>query len=108
MFSLEDVILYHDKAIELYGGSRGIRDYGLLDAALHRPWQTFGGEDLYPGCFEKAAAIAESVILNHPFIDGNKRTAFLLCEALLENSNYTINEETDVIYDFLIGYLWEN
>jgi len=76
MFSLEEVIFFHDKAIDLYGGSKGIRDFGALDSALNRPWQTFASEDLYPTCFEKAAAILESIILNHPFIDGNKRTAF--------------------------------
>jgi len=102
MFSLEEVIFFHDKAIETYGGSKGIRDFGLLDAALHRPWQTFGGEDLYPTCFEKAAAIAESIIQNHPFIDGNKRTGFILCETVLEEGGYTISEDTDIIYTFLI------
>lgn len=79
MFLFEDVITFHDKAIEKYGGSKGLRDFGALDSALNRPWQTFGGEELYPTCFEKAAAIAESVILNHPFVDGNKRTGFILC-----------------------------
>jgi death-on-curing protein len=103
MFLLDDVIHFHDKAIEKYGGSKGLRDFGSLDAALHRPWQTFGSEELYPTCFEKAAAIAESIILNHPFIDGNKRTAFILCEAMLENEGYTIWSDTETIYDFLIG-----
>jgi len=102
MFSLEEVIHFHDQAIDKYGGSKGIRDFGGLDSALNRPWQTFGGEELYPTFFHKAAAILESIILNHPFIDGNKRTAFFLCEALLENSGFTIKNETLQIYDFLI------
>ena len=103
MFLLKEVIFYHDKAVEKYGGSKGIRDYGALDSALHRPWQTFDSSELYPTCFEKAAAITESIILNHPFIDGNKRTDFILCEALLENSGFTIFSNTEIIYDFLIG-----
>jgi death-on-curing protein len=102
MFSLEEVIHFHDLAIERYGGSKGIRDYGGLDAALNRPWQTFDGEDLYPTFFHKAAAIMESIILNHPFIDGNKRTGFLLCEALLQSYGFTINTNTESIYNFLI------
>ncbi len=103
MFSLEEVIRFHDQAIERYGGSKGIRDFGGLDAALHRPWQTFGGEELYPTCFEKSAAILESIILNHAFVDGNKRIAFLLCESLLENSGYTIETDAEIIYQFLVS-----
>lgn len=103
MFSLEEVIHFHDQAIERYGGSKGIRDFGGLDAALHRPWQTFAGEELYPTCFEKSAAILESIILNHAFVDGNKRIAFLLCESLLEHSGYTIEAETEIIYQFLVS-----
>lgn len=102
MFSLEEVIKFHDQAIDLFGGAKGVRDYGSLDSALHRPWQTFGGEDLYTNCFEKAAAIVESIILNHPFIDGNKRTGFLLCEAILEDEGYTIVAQTSFTYNFLI------
>jgi len=65
MFSLEGVIHFHDLAIERYGGSKGIRDFGGLDAALNRLWQTFGGEELYPSAYSKASAILESVILNN-------------------------------------------
>lgn len=102
MFSVEEVIHFHDLAIERYGGSKGIRDYGSLDAALNRSWQTFDGDYLYPSFYSKAAAILESIILNHPFIDGNKRTGFLLCEALLESYGFTINANTESIYDFLV------
>ena len=63
MFSIEEGIFYHDQAIDLYGGSKGVRDFGALDSALLRPWQTFASEDLYPTRFEKAAAILESIIL---------------------------------------------
>jgi death-on-curing protein len=62
MFSVEEVIFYHHQAIDLYGGSKGIRDFGALDSALHRPWQTFASEHLYPTCFEKAAAILEELL----------------------------------------------
>ncbi len=102
MFAFNEVIFYHDKAIDKYGGSKGLRDFGALDSALNRPWQTFASEELYPTCFEKAAAMVESIILNHPFIDGNKRTAFILCEAILENDGYTINANTQLVYNFLV------
>ena len=65
------------------GGAKGIRDHGLLESAIARPYQTFGGEDLYPSAFHKAAAILESILKNHPFIDGNKRTALVVMRTFL-------------------------
>ena len=72
----EQQILYiHARLIAETGGERGIRDLGALQAAVARPRATFDGEDLYISLPEKAAALLESLILNHPFVDGNKRTA---------------------------------
>lgn len=83
MIQLEDILMVHDASIERFGGSKGIRDKGLLESAIARPFQTFGGEALYPDPFSKAAALAESLIINHPFVDGNKRTGFAGMAALL-------------------------
>jgi death on curing protein len=80
MISIEEVSIIHDELIDKFGAGRGIRNLGALEAALNRPYQTFGGEELYPTCFEKATALGESIIMNHPFIDGNKRTGYLLME----------------------------
>ena len=77
MISKEDIIQLYHFLIEKFGGADGLRDLGLLESAAARPYQTFGRSDLYPGALEKAAAIIESIIINHPFIDGNKRTGFL-------------------------------
>ncbi len=74
--SAEQVLFIHSRLIDETGGSHGIRDTGLLQAAVERPKATFGGKDLYPDIFYKAAALLESLIKNHPFIDGNKRTAW--------------------------------
>jgi death on curing protein len=63
-----DILKLHELSIKKYGGSQGIRDEGLLDSAIARPFQTFDGLDLYFSTIEKAAAIAESIIINHPFI----------------------------------------
>lgn len=71
MISKIEIILIHNEVIKRHGGLNGVRDEGALESAITRPYQTFGGEDLYKTCFEKAAAIAESIIMNHPFIDGN-------------------------------------
>ena len=102
MISKETILRLHELSIIQYGGSLGLRDEGLMESALARPYQTFGGEDLYPSAYEKAAAIAESVIINHPFIDGNKRTGFLAMLALLEEDNITIMLPNEDIYSFVI------
>ena len=70
-----EVIKLHEKLITATGGSPGIRDIGLLESAVLGCYQTFGGQDLYPTVVEKAARMAYAVCKNHPFIDGNKRTA---------------------------------
>jgi death-on-curing protein len=79
-----DIATYlHNLLIDEFGGSKGIRDRGSLEAALNRPFATFDGHDLYPTIVEKATAIFESIIINHPFMDGNKRTAYALLEFIL-------------------------
>ena len=102
MIILNDVLELHEKSIKDFGGSQGIRDIGLLESALARPFQTFGGEDLYPTLFEKAAAITESIIINHPFIDGNKRTGLLAMLVILEMGSLKITASNDATYNFTI------
>lgn len=72
--SEEAVVSIHKDMLKDTGGSDGIRDMGLLKSALNNPFQTFAGEELYPSILTKASMICRSVILNHPFVDGNKRT----------------------------------
>jgi death-on-curing protein len=83
MIDLETALQIHDRSIEEYGGSSGLRDKGSLLAALARPYATFDQFDLYPTPIEKAAAIFESIVINHPFMDGNKRTAYVLLRSTL-------------------------
>lgn len=71
--SLDQVNDLHAAQIEHYGGSAGLRDRGVLEAALARPAMTFAGEDLYPDTAAKAAAMMHSLVTNHPYVDGNKR-----------------------------------
>jgi len=85
MIHIDIAIYLHNLLIDEFGGSKGIRDRNSLEAALNRPFATFDGQDLYPTVVEKATAIFESIIINHPFIDGNKRTAYALFEYLLLN-----------------------
>ena len=72
MIELRDALNIHDILIDKFGGSRGVRDLGLLESALHRPFATFENQELYPSPIDKAAAVLESILINHPFIDGNK------------------------------------
>ena len=89
--TLDDVIAIHDNMVSLYGGSHGIRDLGLVDSAVARPQATFGGEDLYPGIYKKAAALFHSLIFNHAFVDGNKRTSITSTARFLSMNGYELN-----------------
>lgn len=71
----EQALFIHSRIIDETGGAHGVRDVGLLQSAVSRPRATFGGHDLYPDMISKAAALMESLARNHPFLDGNKRTA---------------------------------
>jgi len=96
MIYKQEVLLYHQLSIERYGGAVGIRDEGMLSSAIERPFASYDGIDLYKTPFEKAAAVLESIIKNHPFVDGNKRTGFIACGALLLRDGYElVASETD-------------
>lgn len=73
--SLDEIVAIHFDQIRRYGGSHGIRDLDLLLSSVARPQASFGGLELYPDIHKKAASLTHSLILNHPFVDGNKRTA---------------------------------
>lgn len=74
MISEKEAIEIHSILIERFGGSTGVRDKELLNSALNRPYQTFEGNELYPTPIDKAAAILESIVKNHPSVYGNKNT----------------------------------
>ncbi|TWI81583.1 death-on-curing protein [Lacibacter cauensis] len=103
MILIEDILELHRLSIKFYGGAEGVRDSGLLESAIGRPFQTFGGNDLYATIFEKAAALGESLIVNHPFVDGNKRTGFLAMVALVESEGFRIIASQEEAYTFTIA-----
>jgi len=94
--TLADMLAIHADQIERYGGSHGLRDAGLLEAALFRP-QTGYYDDL----IEKAAALWESLAQNHPFIDGNKRVAFAAAFTFLEINDAKITADAEATYAFI-------
>lgn len=102
MITIKIILRLHDLSIINYGGSQGIRDQGLMESAIARPYQTFDGKDLYPTVFEQASALAESIIINHPFIDGNKRTGLLAMLVILEMGSLKITASNDATYNFTI------
>jgi len=83
MTTLEEALEIHKILIERFGGMKGVRDAGLLKSALQRPYQTFDRTEPYQTPIEKAAAILESIVKNHPSIDGNKRTGYVLARLIL-------------------------
>lgn len=102
MIEFKEVEKIHDILIEKFGGAKGIRDSGALESAINRPYQTFDDQDLYPDPVDKAAAIFESIISNHPFVDGNKRTAYVLMRLILLQNRLDIKTGQDEKFDFVI------
>ncbi len=88
--TFEQVLAIHDNQIELYGGSHGIREITLFESAIMRPQTTFGGNDLYPSIFEKAAVLMHSIVMNHAFVDGNKRTGTVSALVFLEMNGFKL------------------
>jgi death-on-curing protein len=78
MISFKETEEIHQILIGEFGGSQGIRDKEALSSALARPFQTFDNKDLYTTPVHKAASLIESILINHPFVDGNKRTGYVL------------------------------
>ena len=83
MINIEIVKYFHSILIDEFGGSTGIRDLNALNAAIQRPYSTFDGKDLYPTIYDKAAALVESLVRNHAFIDGNKRIGYVMLRFFL-------------------------
>jgi death-on-curing protein len=93
--TLGEVVALHRRLIATTGGARGIRDLGGLEAALAQPRASFDGDDLHPGVVEKAAALGFSLVMGHPFVDGNKRTGHAAMETFLVLNGYELNAPVD-------------
>lgn len=103
MISQKEAEEIHKLVIEMFGGSHGIRDYNGLESALARPFQTFDNQDLYLNTLQKAASLIESILINHPFIDGNKRTGYVLLRIFLIQNGIDILASQEEKYVFIIG-----
>ena len=99
---LDEVLRIHERAIQRYGGSPELRDLGLLESALAVPKQTMFGDDLYPDVAAKAAILLFTLIKNHPFVDGNKRTGFLCLTRFLQVNDRALAATNDELYQFTL------
>lgn len=91
VLSKRQILLLHSMLVAQSGGMDGLRDEGLLDAAINMPLQTFGGQELYPTILEKAARLGYGLIRNHPFLDGNKRIGTHAMLVFLDINNITLS-----------------
>ena len=96
-FSTDKVLLLHKLLTEETGGAAELRDIGLLDSPLKSAFQSFNGEELYPAKEEKAARIGYSLISNHAFVDGNKRTGRYIMLTFLEINGIKINPSNEEV-----------
>lgn len=101
--SIAQVLHLHALQTARFGGSRRLRDRGALEAAVARPQATFGGEDLYDDVAAKAAALAHSVIQNHPFLDGNKRVGAMAMELFLLVNGHALRASDDDLEDVVLA-----
>lgn len=94
-----DALFFHQLLIERYGGASGLRDAGALEAALHRPQTGY-----YDTLIQEAAALLESLVQNHPFIDGNKRVAFAVADVFLRINGYRITADSQAIFATMMKF----
>jgi len=86
----EQILYLHDRLIREIGGSHGVRDFSSLLSAVGRPQSSFEGQDLYPDIYSQTAALMESLVRNHPFVDGNKRTGVAAAGLFLRINGYRL------------------
>ena len=107
--SLAEILELHERLIATSGGTGGIRDIHLLESAVYQPRVTFDQTDLYPDVVSKAAALCHSLIMNHPFVDGNKRDGHAAMETFLILNGFGIDANIDqqkrIVLDVVSGKL---
>lgn len=101
--SLEEVLGIHDLMLEIAGGRAGLHDFTLLHSAVERPKAHFGGEHLYATIWLAAAALMQSLVKNHPFEDGNKRTAYFSTMRFLHKNGYVLSPQDQEVLEFMVA-----
>lgn len=96
------VLAIHDQMVKRFGGMGGLRDLGLVESAVARPQSTFDGEYLYKNIFDQAAALLQSLLKNHPFVDGNKRTALTSAAIFLKQNGVNLKNSHKEEVEFAV------
>ncbi len=104
----QQVLFIQSRLIAETGGQHGLRDLSLLESAVARPQATFGGADLYPGLFEKAAALLDCLVNNHPFVDGNKRAGITAAGLFLRANGYGLRTSSEELEAFTMRVATEH
>lgn len=100
--TVQEVLFIHARLIATTGGEHGVRDLGLLESAVARPQAAFDGEDLYPDLWRKTAALMQSLIQNHPFVDGNKRTGITAAAMFLRRNGRILQTSSTELERFTL------
>jgi len=105
--SLPEILELHNEIIKISGGARGVRDMRALESSLNQPCITFDRADLYPDIISKAAALCFFIVMNHPFLDGNKRVGHAAMEVFLILNGFeieaSIDDQENIILDLAAG-----
>lgn len=97
------VLAIHDQMVKRFRGSHGVRDIGLVESAVERPLTSYDGQDLYVTIFEKAAALLQSLLKNHPFVDGNKRSALTSAGIFLKINGHELKNYHEEEVEFAVA-----
>ena len=100
--TVQQVLFIHARVVKETGGAGGLRDLGALQSAVERPRLSYGSEDLYPDPFTKAAALLESLVGNHPFVDGNKRAGIVATALFLWLNRQRLVASNDEVEAFVV------
>lgn len=103
-FVPEDIVMtIHTDLLQRYGGESGVHDHNLLKSALAQPKITIGGNDAHKTLFDKAAAYGFHICMNHPFVDGNKRVAFVLMDVFLQKNGWEMTANEEEAYSMMMA-----
>ena len=103
--NVEEIIVIHDELIRIGGGSYGILNFNQLHSAINRPKATFSGIEIYHSITSQAAALMQSIIMNHPFVDGNKRTGFFSTLRFLNYNGYNLSISNQEIVNLVLDVI---
>lgn len=104
ILSREQILLMHQRLIERYGGTHGVRDEALLDSALNAPFQSFGGYEFFPTVIDKAVRLCIGLVQNHPFHDGNKRIGAMALLTMLDLNRIELRTNSDELSYIILQY----